>query len=495
MPTFEEEFNQKFQSAQQRASSDSHQQSGNRRDRSTNREKNLLRLDRRDPMRSARNLLDACFLDSNGRPLLQKHRGIFWHYRGSCYRPADDDTIRAAAWKFLELAFIDEGLELLFKPTRSRVSDVIDALSSVCHLDSDIEPPVWLEDEPGDPEAGELFPVSNGLLHLPTGRLLTPTPRFFGLAASDVEFNPSAPDPKCWLDFLSDLFGDDVEAINTLQEYFGYTLAPDTSQQKIMLVVGPTRSGKGTIARAHMGLLGRDNVAGPTLASLQTNFGLAPLIGKSLAIVSDARLSARADQAIIVERLLSISGEDAITIDRKFLPTWTGRLPTRFLLLSNELPRLSDSSGALAKRFIVLVLEQSFYGHEDRALTTRLLNERSSILKWALAGHARLRERGHFLQPTSGRDAIEQLETLSSPVTAFVRESCRIGTGLTTATHSLYQAWCEWCSSNGRRQPGTAQTLGRDLKAAFPKIKTTNPLRSQDDRTRYYEGIGLRDTR
>jgi putative DNA primase/helicase len=141
------------------------------------------------------------------------------------------------------------------------------------------------------------------------------------------------------------------------------------------------------------------------------------------------------------------------------------------------------------------VLEQSFYGHEDRALTTRLLNERSSILKWALAGHARLRERGHFLQPTSGRDAIEQLETLSSPVTAFVRESCRIGTGLTTATHSLYQAWCEWCSSNGRRQPGTAQTLGRDLKAAFPKIKTTNPLRSQDYRTRYYEGIGLRDTR
>ena len=41
MPTFEEEFNQKFQSAQQRASSDSHQQSGNRRDRSTNRAEKL----------------------------------------------------------------------------------------------------------------------------------------------------------------------------------------------------------------------------------------------------------------------------------------------------------------------------------------------------------------------------------------------------------------------------------------------------------------------
>jgi putative DNA primase/helicase len=272
---------------------------------------------------------------------------------GGCYRPADDDAIRAAAWKFLESAFVDDSVGRLFKPTRSRVSDLIDALGSVCHLDSSIEPPAWLANEPTDPEAAELFPVANGLLHLPTGRLLSPTPRYFGLAASDVEFNPGAPDPKCWLGFLTDLFGEDVEAISTLQEYFGYTLGPDTSQQKIMLMVGPTRSGKGTIARAHMGLLGRDNVAAPTLASLQTNFGLAPLIGKPLAIISDARLSARSDQAIIVERLLSISGEDAITIDRKFLPTWTGRLPTRFMLLSNELPRLSDNSGALAKRFIV----------------------------------------------------------------------------------------------------------------------------------------------
>jgi putative DNA primase/helicase len=59
----------------------------------------------------------------------------------------------------------------------------------------------------------------------------------------------------------------------------------------------------------------------------------------------DARLGSRADNMIAVERLLSISGEDTITIDRKYRDPWTGRLPARFMILTNELPRFSDSSG------------------------------------------------------------------------------------------------------------------------------------------------------
>ena len=58
----------------------------------------------------------------------------------------------------------------------------------------------------------------------------------------------------------------------------------------MLLLIGPTRSGKGTIARMLTALIGSGHVAGPTLASLGTNFGLSPLLGKPLAIISDARL-------------------------------------------------------------------------------------------------------------------------------------------------------------------------------------------------------------
>ena len=83
---------------------------------------------------------------------------------------------------------------------------------------------------------------------LASGRLLRPTPVFFALNASDVAFDPQAAPPRRWVGFLSELFGNDQQALETLQEWFGYCLSTDTSQQKIMPMVGPPRSGKGTIA-------------------------------------------------------------------------------------------------------------------------------------------------------------------------------------------------------------------------------------------------------
>ena len=128
-------------------------------------------------------------------------------------------------------------------------------------------------------------------------QLLGHDPDFFNTSALDVAYDPHAPEPAQWLTFLCSLGGDDEEAIETLQEAFGHFLTTDTRQQKIFLLVGPKRSGKGTIARILTALLGRANVAGPTLSSLSTNFGLAPLISKPLAVISDARLGGRTDQA------------------------------------------------------------------------------------------------------------------------------------------------------------------------------------------------------
>jgi putative DNA primase/helicase len=92
-----------------------------------------------------------------------------------------------------------------------------------------------------------------------------------------IQRAPAAPEPRQWLEFLGQLWGpDDQEAINTLQEVFGYCLTGDTGQQKAFLLVGPKRSGKGTIARVLARLVGiGGNAVAPTLAALGTNFGLA----------------------------------------------------------------------------------------------------------------------------------------------------------------------------------------------------------------------------
>jgi putative DNA primase/helicase len=456
------------------------------------RERGKVILDPRDPMQAARALVAARFVNDDHR-LLHRHRGTFWRFQASHYAFADQETVRAEVWTFLEQAQRrgQDNKLVPFKPNRARVSDVLDALASACSLDNRIDPPTWLNGANELPAAAEMLPLANGLLHLPSGELYPLTPDYFGLTASDVAFDPDASDPQHWLAFLGDLFETDVQAIATLQDWFGYALSPETSQHKILFIVGPRRSGKGTIARVLTALIGRDSVANPTLASLQTPFGLAPLIGKTLAFITDARLGSRSDQAAITERLLSISGEDALTIDRKHIDAWTGRLPTRFAILTNELPRISDTSGALVGRLVVLVLMQSFYGREDPGLTARLLTELPGILNWALHGYRRLRQRGFFIQPESAKEAVEQLEMLASPIKAFIQDRCNVKPGLTVPVELLYQTWKLWCDTVGRK-PGTKQTFGRDLRTAVPSLRTTRP-RDGDDRHRVYEGITLKE--
>jgi putative DNA primase/helicase len=73
------------------------------------------------------------------------------------------------------------------------------------------------------------------------------------------------------------------------------------------MIVGASRSGKGTVARVWRALLDHANFVGPTLSSLKDQFGMQPLINKKAAIISDAWLDGH-NQHEIVERLLTISG-------------------------------------------------------------------------------------------------------------------------------------------------------------------------------------------
>ena len=458
------------------------------------RESEELILEPGNPIGSAREFVKRRYTQAEER-ILHHRSGDFYSWTGTHYRDIDERAIRSEVWRFLEKAkaISKDGIGP-FNPNRHRVTDALDALKAVAHLNRYHEPPFWIDGRDG-PDPREVMPCANGLLHLPSETLLPTTPHFFGLNALPFEYDPDAERPKRWLHFLNeDLWPGDPESVSTLQELFGLMLVPDTTQQKIFLLVGPKRAGKGTIARILTALLGRDNVAGPTLASLGQNFGLSPLIGKQAAIISDARLGTRADQAMITERLLSISGEDCLTVDRKYRDPWTGTFAVRFLVLTNELPRISDSSGALASRFVVLMLGNSFYGREDPGLTGKLMCELSGILNWSIEGWRRLQERGYFIQPVSSQEAISELEELGSPMGAFVKQKCVIGPEHSVSVDGLFLHWQNWCHDQGRTHAGTKQTFGRDLRAVVPGLRVTQPRSANQHRI--YQGIDLKgDTR
>ena len=415
---------------------------------------------------------------------LHRHAGEFYRWNGKSYRVAGTEDIRSALWKSLA-----DG-----KPTKRVIDEAFDALKAVANVPSEQAPPVWLDGRDGPPPH-ELVSCTNGLLHLPTRQLQPHTPLLFGLHALGYAYQPDALEPVEWLRFLNELWPDDQELIDALREWFGLLLTTDTSFQKMLLLIGPKRSGKGTIATILQYLVGLYNVCGPTLGSLGGTFGMEPMIGKLLAVISDARLGERTDKSVVAERLLTISGEGSPTVDRKNRTSWTGKLPTRFIVLTNELPRLADASGALASRFIILRLTRSFYGREDRQLASRLVTELPAILNWSLAGWDRLHERDSLTQPASSLELVQRLEDLASPIGAFIRDRCTTdpeqpGTDVQVSKDTLFAAWRDYCHDQGRTFAGTKATFGRDLVAYMPEIGESRP--GSGERERVYTGIRLK---
>jgi putative DNA primase/helicase len=451
----------------------------------------------------------------------------FWNdefhaWDGSAYRPMPRKEVAAEVTRVVEREFDriyirslmlhrmrqtlsgGEGEKAKAKPpspipvTTRIVGDVTQALSDITLLTTRACPlqPAWLAPVSVWP-AAEVLPARNALIHLPSlinGEPCTrsPTPAFFGSYALDYDFDPAAPQPAEWLNFLEQLWPGDPESIQMLQEWMGYLLTPDTSQQKIMLMIGPRRSGKGTIVRVIRALIGPENVVNPTLSQLATNFGLAPLVGKPAAIITDARISGRTDSAIVIERLLSISGEDSQTLDRKHKEGLTTKLPTRFMLVSNELPKMKDASGALVSRMLFLKLTRSFYGREDTGLFGRLRKELTGILNWAIQGWARLQIRGHFIQPGAADELVSAMEELTSPIKSFLRDCCKLGQGddadFVTPKSDLYNRWRTWCQAKGVENVGTDGDFGRYLLAAAPDVGASRP-RIEGRPTRCYTGI------
>jgi putative DNA primase/helicase len=447
-----------------------------------------------NPMAVARTFLDQHYTADDHR-LIRHHRNTFWTYTGTAWPEFDERRLSSDLYQWLEPAKYwkknSKGeMELEdFAPTKHKLSDVVDAIRGHVHLDMHITPPAWISGE----DRGEVVPVVNGLLTIDTRKLIPHTLAYFSPHVLPFEYDRTAPSPARWLQFLEELWPEDEESRDALAEIMGYTLGGSTRLQKIFMLVGPLRSGKGTIGRVLTGLLGAHNVAAPTLAGLTTNFGLSPLIGRPLGLISDARLSTRADGTVAVERLLSISGEDSITIDRKYRDPWTGRLPTRFIILTNEVPRFTDASGALASRFIVLVLTRSFFGKEDPALTDALLAEAPGIFNWALDGLDRLNARGYFEQPETSKTALQRLQDLASPVGAFVRDRCVVNPAREIEKDTLWTAWKDWCVGEGKDRAGTKAVFYRDLHAAYPGLREIR-LRQEGETTRLrlYRGIDLR---
>lgn len=423
-------------------------------------------------------------------PKVRFYAGEWYAWCDTCWQKKDSLVMRGTVRRRLEARYE--------KVAKSHVDNVLDALTARVILDGEHEKPQWIA--PGEPpfELEACLFTRSEVIHLPSLLAeadpwkIAATPQVFSRTTLTLDYDPNAPPPPTWHKCLDDWFGDDEERKRLFQQWFGYSLTSDTSQQKLLLCVGPRRSGKGTAVRVLEQLVGVDNVASQTGSGLGSGFGLQHVVGKSLLVLPDAIFNERRDQSAAVERLLSITGEDRVAVERKMLPTISVRLAVKVIIVANELPKLANPARALSGRTLLLEFPNSCYGKEDLVLEKKLEAEYPGILNWAIQGLADLRAKGRFQLPKSAAEAMQLLEDLESPISQFCRDACNFQLTAWTSSTKIWEEWRRWCTEMGE-PPGSREGFFTRLNTAGWQIKRKQKtVEWRKGRVWGYQGLGLR---
>lgn len=440
------------------------------------------------------------------RYTLMYHRESFWSWTGTFWKKLSADTLASDVYKtFEDAVWLNPGRgqnpvaswdSYMINP--AKLDALVKGLKNKVLIDDAIDVPVWMDGEnPVEIEVAQgekvnpadIIACKNGLVHAPTRMFWAHTPRFLNTVAVDYDYNPSFGTPKRWQQFLHEVWPDDTESIETLQEIFGYLLTTKTNFQTMFMFIGQPRSGKGTVVRTLTALLGgSQSVGSASLADLNQRFGLEDVETKSVAVMQDSRFSAR-DASQAIERLLSITGEDPVSIDKKGRGIYTAKLSTRFVLVSNDIPRMQDDAGALRARTLMLKFAESFTGREDRSLDEQLARELPGIFNWALDGLDRLVRRRRFVQPKAAEQFIDVMTSLASPVRTFIDDLCVTRPDVRVPTKDLYTVFRAWCEDTGNYKSADS-VFGRNLMSAVGGIDKKRPLVDGKQVWHYY-GIGL----
>ena len=232
--------------------------------------------------------------------------------------------------------------------------------------------------------------LKNGILSLKTFELEKPTPQSFITHKINVGWNPNA-DTSEWEDYIDSLVNDTRYA-QTIQEFAGYTFEKFQVGKKTIYIYGLRNSGKSTLFSILQSFYNEMNCSQLTLRQLCQKFLNAEIHGKLANIRSDIDYDLAPRSVNLIK---SLTGDDIITVQRKFKEPFSFRNKAKIWLSGNGIPALPEKGidDAFYDRWIPIETPNIFEGKSTSIRDKFTMpEEQSVILKWAIEGLKRLKK-------------------------------------------------------------------------------------------------------
>lgn len=278
-----------------------------------------------------------------------------------------------------------------------------------------------------------------------------------------VAYNPTAPEPAAWLEFLSQLLYE--EDIPTLQEFFGYCLIPSTRGQKMLLLTGKGGEGKSRVGIVLQALLGSNMKTGSIAKVENSPFARADLQNMLVMVDDDMKMEALT-QTNNIKAI--VTAELPMDLEKKGQQSYQGDLRVRFLAFGNgTLQALHDRSFGFFRRQIILeARERNPNRKDDPYLADKLCSEKEGIFLWALEGLRRLVN--NDFQFTLSQRAKENMEAAvadGNNAVEFMKSQgyFRFKADSEVSSRDFYDVYRLWCEDNALN-PLSQKSLTNYLK-------------------------------
>lgn len=318
--------------------------------------------------------------------------------------------------------------------------------------------------------------------------------KLFQPSVMPYNYKPNAECPR-WLDFINDQWPDDPETMKELQKYIGYLLSGSTRHQKIGMFVGATGGGKGVMATIINRLVGSENTMAGQIHAFTDKYFTSSMVDKKILFINEINEpSARKIPSQAIDAIKAISGCDEMVIRGMRAQPVKAVLPTRIIMICNEIPAFVDNSGAFRQRLLPFFFTKSFRNtkREDPLLVERLTMELPGIARWALDGLGYLENGEKLRPPASSKKILDILKDSTTPLASFIDscfnkvppEASRISCG------HLYDMYRDWSETENHSDPLPRNVFFRSLRTTYAHVEV-HQKRETEGRARYVYGLEL----
>jgi putative DNA primase/helicase len=314
-----------------------------------------------------------------------------------------------------------------------------------------------------------LLNCANGTIDLRTGELRPHERDNFITKTTGVMFDPAATS-DVWQLVLEHAMPD-AAVRDFVQRAAGYTACGCVGEDVVLLIHGPTRTSKGTIAGALAAALGeyataagledlaeRDRMrpggARPELARLR---------GARMVSIYETGRALRLDDALVK----TLSGSDPISVRElysapiEFLPKFVVWLAT------NHRPRVAHDDDALWERIREVPFNVQLAEHERDPEVRRRLTDPAdlgpAVLAWVVEGALRWQRDG-LAAPDGVRRATAAYRNAMDPFADFFGCCCVLTPGAQVLTADLRTAYEAWARETGEKPLG-GKRFARELES------------------------------